>query len=759
MRFLYVLVFFNLIFVSRLHAQSGCKQSGNYNSLLSELKSRNTRSDKHKLTQAHLENIARYWVADCKCKNGVSTMDEAKKLYQEAFSNKGHHTDFFLENGRSVDKDMSPIGDLAPPFAVFTPSSCLKGNDSSSGMSLESATDCTLESSRVSSLDGQLGAYASQFFIAFCQCKEGVSSKEYEKQLIATMKLNHKNFNEFRNAATTPLSTQPLTKCKIVEGAGGVVEKPLFQRSFDEIITGDELSNALTDFMSELSAAGAGPGIQALATEMKQNQQKIDQVRADTEAVFGQLDQSSIEMLNMAENVMQAVSIGKAIFGKQKEPTLEETLSPSQKQVRELMGELSQKLRLIYDEVAIIPNYPTFDEKTLASLENIEKRFNGYNVTTSQARMKFIWFMDHDGYPTLEQYQQASSRIDRMNSEELLQEIATIEKNYNMNNVIHIANKREAFKAVQSKIDLYKARCYENIGDTKKADELRANLNYNVPINDAIKLSLESYGQKDFYSTTQYTDIIQDHFSNEVTLRILYTDLMSLSYNFGSLYRYEINYMMAMGIISYASSNQISQAQEALKGLQSFHQTFDLTYQAHLEKSSRKKAYGYTDEEFRQENLRSKMVLIAVEAYLGSITGNVSDPLAAINEALKINKEAPAPTGSTGLELWLTYLKAEILVKNEKFAEAKDALRDIKMLLRVTYNYSAVNKNDIDFLNAYIRFKSKDYSGALLANRINKQKNPNSPRIYALEEQIYLAKGDKENAQKSKNEYLTIINK
>jgi hypothetical protein len=204
-----------LTFISVTFAQSDCKYNGDYNAILSAVKSKNPTSGKDKLTEDHLKSIAKYWELDCKCKNGVETIEEANELRREAFNNKGHFTSSFIDShGNNYHKDMSNFGDLEPPFVPFLASSCLKGSNSTRGMSLESGTNCAPEASRLSELDGQLSAYAGQFFVAYCQCINGVPSEEYADNLVATMKSTHKSFDDFRGA-TPRLSTQPLTSCKI----------------------------------------------------------------------------------------------------------------------------------------------------------------------------------------------------------------------------------------------------------------------------------------------------------------------------------------------------------------------------------------------------------------------------------------------------------------------------------------------------------------------------------------------------------------
>ncbi len=267
--------------------------------------------------------------------------------------------------------------------------------------------------------------------------------------------------------------------------------------------------------------------------------------------------------------------------------------------------------------------------------------------------------------------------------------------------------------------------------------------------------------KRTFMPHTKYAQVIQDYFQNESYVLPMYPDLMSVNFNFEGLYRSDINYLMTLGVLSYAKSNQLTQANLALDALINFHNTFETTYESYKDKKARKKAFGLSNEEFRLEMLRSKAMMQAAKAFVESKNGNNEQALYLINEAISMYKDAPEMIFQK-YELWYLYNKLEILVNLENYEEARDISREIKTKSRLPIANSTVfNKEDsnLDFINAYIRFKTEDYNGALMATKILQKKQPNSPRAYALEEEIHLAMNNEQGAEISREKYLKVINK
>jgi hypothetical protein len=444
-------------------AQSDCKYNGSESAIVAELSKRNTNTGKHKLNQEELKKIAGYWVADCKCKKGVETRGEAEKLYQDAFLRREISA---YQDGQNYKKDLSVFGDLEPPFAVFTISSCLTGNNSVGEMSLESSTNCEPEATRLSELDGQLSAYAGQFFVAYCQCINGVPSQEYADNLVATMKSTHKSFDDFRG--TTPrLRTQPLTSCDVVPGSEyGNGSKPL-ERNFGNMLIGGEISDLAGGFIHEIAQFSNNSKIKNLSNEVGQIQEKYGELRGfnnQISGIFGvnPADNEAMQIYEVAQSIEIGITIAKTLFGE----TEDTPLSESQKQVLEVIKLNNRNLKLIYNEIASLELSSNLDSTQLLQLFRKEKQFEEYNAFTASDRYLYYWWVLSE-YPDIDAYNLEIKKIQGYTLNELLNNIYLLKEklnnSYNVKEPPHMANKNQAFANVNKQIEQAKALYFKAI--------------------------------------------------------------------------------------------------------------------------------------------------------------------------------------------------------------------------------------------------------------------------------------------------------
>lgn len=717
-------------------------------------------------------NVAEFYAKLCQCETKPLTKAEASNLKKQLEAIKTSYNDYGV-----YCKDFGKITDYVPDCLV-------QSNQQGSGdddllKALTSLADNGNASSAVSgSADCNFAARdkfgstsfsnsgaehaANQYEGYRCHCINGTAQKQFDGSAFSVNQLKNlrQNYYNVKGPSDPGLSPLP-SKCADSPrggssgGIGG--PKPIARQNIGEIVTGNQLSRDLTDFMGSLASESSNPGIKALAEEMQQNSATIDQIRADA-SIFGPMDETTDQMLNMGENVMQAIAIGKAIFGvnKSKKPEL----TAAQKQLRSSMGSLSRKIRMIYDEVTAIPYYYEANQETLQELNKLEQRLLEYEYATASARLIYLEYIVFDGFPTQTEMARIKSIINTMPIEQVLERIENIQNQYNTDDMPHMANASEGLAGTFDKINMYKARCYAALGMKDKAEQIRKNLTYNVAINDAIKLTQESFKNKDYYSTAQYASLVQDHFQNETVVRTIYSDLISLTYNFDGIRRFEIGYLAALGVIANIKTNQITQADQALKGLKRMHTTFEETYEYYRDEVSKRKKMNLSDEEFRLEVLRSKAMLNVANAHLAAKKGNPQEALSLIIEAKKLYDEAPE-LAIQKFDAWFLYQKLEILMTLQKFEEAKDVIRDLKQnhAINAIAGVTNYDSNNLGYFNAYIRFKKEDYKGALFALKILKKQQPTNPKIYALEEEIYKALDNTNLAEKSHQKYLETLQK
>lgn len=197
-----VFIFSLFVFgVNIVSGQVGCKYNGDYTSILSKVKSLNSNAptEEDRLTDTEAGKIAKYWELDCKCRKGVSTQKEAQQLANQAFLNTSNNfTTGWGVNERK--KDLSYLGELKTPFAVFTPNDCLKG-----GGSFDANAEPTNNSNKLSKddwmslLNGIAEHSDNQIFRSlvndFNQPKNGLSNMRQFTDLIAPSYFDNNLFN------------------------------------------------------------------------------------------------------------------------------------------------------------------------------------------------------------------------------------------------------------------------------------------------------------------------------------------------------------------------------------------------------------------------------------------------------------------------------------------------------------------------------------------------------------------------------------
>jgi len=205
------LIFILLLTQHATFGQSACyTYEGNYNKILSALNKKNTLTGNDQLLSTELEQIAKYWSAVCSCEKGVKTREEANKIYLSIPASVPVAQ--YMYHGKMIDKKVDHFGDLIPTQKVYTTSSCMTG--SPEPVSIKSSMDCTPEAVNFFREAGDQQQYGKAFYRAYCECQNGASSKNRRAQLIAEMKINHKNYN-LHKAPSDPTISSPLTDCPI----------------------------------------------------------------------------------------------------------------------------------------------------------------------------------------------------------------------------------------------------------------------------------------------------------------------------------------------------------------------------------------------------------------------------------------------------------------------------------------------------------------------------------------------------------------
>lgn len=540
------------------------------------------------------------------------------------------------------------------------------------------------------------------------------------------------------------------------------------QKSFEERILDDQISDDLTTLVSGLAQFSDNPRLKNLATEMSDNTRRIDEGRRNA-SIFGELNESDHQVLNFAENTMQFISIGKAIFGIGEEEKKIE-LSAEQLEVAEAQGMLNYKLRLIYDDLVAIPSHSSYDKKALKAVEERENMLETYERTTSEYRLQYFEYLNYSGAPDIAQFEKVKAKIQSLSIDERLKRIAELQNKIESKGIEHLCNGDVAFKGIRNSLKLIKINVYTELGNQVKVDELKSTLDYNVGVKDALKNTLEAYNSNNYAVASSFSDIVFNHFSAEKMIQTNYSeyDIISNENTIGAgetvrMRRSTVNYVMALGVLSDLKRNNKTQANNKMNALILFQERFVNALKNYEGLSSKERGRGISVVEFKSEVQLCEVIVSLAHAQLAAHNNNNAEAQKQSDNAVQLlaGVSSVFPLEKY-LALWSEYNRVEVLVELEEYNEAKELLKNVKSDYNEYKQFHkgmllTLDKESMDFLNAFIKYKTDDLNGALLSLKLFHKKYPKEVRSYLLEEKIYRVQGDVEKADVSRNMYIELL--
>lgn len=753
-----------LLFSISGFSQSACNTyNGDYNAILSAVKSRNTSEGQHKLSEGHLESIAKYWQAVCKCEEGVSTDAEAEKLANIIFENKSHYTDYFLDHGKKVNKDKTPFGDLYPTSKIYTKSSCLKVGKATT---MEASMNCTPEAQSFVSKAKDSQQYGKAFFRAYCECKNGVSSKERGNQLAAEMKLNHKNYHAYRASAEPRINTQPLaaSACPLVSGNGS----GYYSNSNDKFsYVNDDLINADARMLiGNLAANSDNPHLK----EFSQKLDGIAQVQGDVDAFRNTFNitptQSDLQFEKVMTNTAQIIAGGQMIvkmFKQNKQQRNE--LTPDQKMGNSFMWDMRNKIRLVYSEARVIPAFDEYNQSTIDEIEKLERSYLAYDIATAAERCaiaKFFWTTQRYGYTEiLEFYNTAQGWSKR----EQLEYIEKWQGYADYDHAIYLANSDESFKVNRAILLSKKARCYKNMGKDEEAEKLLAMVDLDMDATEAITLMQNAFIDSDYELASLYYPIIKNKFESEETPLAYYSfdtgepliidknnssGIAAASFvgasNMGStnstnnhatksiyLSRNDVIMLLASGSIISIYNGDITAANQELVFLSDYI-------------NNRPNESSYTDE----DHTVALSILDGIKSAKLLQENKPEEALVQMEKTLALKSHTELL--GTKYTLWLKQIYFDILVANKRYDQAHELYVSIKMNpLVANPEYSLFfDSNALMFKKCELLYAQGEYQRVLNGLDLLETIAPN-PKYNLMRSKVYNAMGEYEKSREELN--------
>lgn len=721
--------------ITKSYTQDACNNlRGNYNQILSELNKRNTSQDQNKLTQSHLESIAKYWVAVCKCEKGTSDENLALELSNVIFENKSHYTDNYISKGKIYKKNLSLLGGLKPNNKIYTQNSCLNTHNRSIE-TIEEKMGCTIEAKNFLNNADDKQQFGKAFYRAYCECISGASSRRIP-DLVKDMKINHKNYHLFKSANDPTIETLPLDahQCK---------SKNINQNGISKNQTmGLLIDDDFEELLKELSSISNNSNFKIMVDKISSTRNEFGKAR-NFYNKLGILQNS--DEFNFVENLTVSVEIIKGIYNIISDiPTPEETAAKSS------IDNLNYLTKSIYDEINHLPTYYDYNSKMIEDIEKIENRIIKYEKTTLVNRLVILKYLNTDYRMTIQELNSIKTDLEKKYKQgeiyNLKKKITNYKDSYSNPINRHLANTDYGFGRILNKIYNYKIKYYKSIGDKKKVTENENKINFNVSNIDAFNLLIDSYNDKNYNSTIKYYEKIKQYLIEQRTnknITLVYNNINNGVYKNQPLKRVEAVVLLSMGCLSYIKQNNLKQAKIELLNIKKYNDELNSFIGYYKGLKTRKKYGQYSETELTESYGHCIAIEKTIEAVVLSneideINSNRIERL--LSEALHLFKKHPIL--SNPYIKWIKFNKIDILIKLNKLTEAKRVIMKIKKSYHLKEHPLVLFSDfDILFYKALISYKEGNIRNALNTIKIMEISNKSNTKIKLLK--LKIQKNDK----------------
>lgn len=492
---------------------------------------------------------------------------------------------------------------------------------------------------------------------------------------------------------------------------------------------GKLLSSDMQDFVGKLASETNNPDIKKLSNDLNNINQAFDDIYG-FDAMWGKADASDMEAYNQVESVAQAIALGVFIYNlaQKNEPQY----TPEQEQAREALRNMLRNVRTLYDEVKYVPHIYQFNEEALTILDKRENLIRQYEHATSAERALYFSYLYSSPAFSISQLKTKYAELKKKSSIELIAICETYQqKTSNLQEMKHMTNTDYAFKDELFKIQYNRAKCYDALGESSKANEIRARLNYEeANANVVVSGIQDGILQNNNQMAIQSFEVLKRYMVNKGVWN-KYDEFESLKIQGAKgLLLSDAMYLLSLGAIAYTRDRQYDQAQSEIDFIRDFNQR---TYEWYLrEKDKKVKKYEQLSHDgFVQDLLNAyhngKVYEKAARAYLYSVLNKEDGGLKLIEEA--INYELPASINNylkIDAESNLHYIKFKVLINKGMYEEAIETSRLVREGCLIA------SKDQVRFEKVSLNYKRERYDLAKTGLDILISKNGEQPRYLLL---------------------------
>jgi tetratricopeptide (TPR) repeat protein len=408
-------------------------------------------------------------------------------------------------------------------------------------------------------------------------------------------------------------------------------------------------------------------------------------------------------------------------------------------------------LSKVYDEYSKMPEQQGYNEEAWKNISSFEKRLNNYNKATTKQRLLVLKFLNSKDVPEFTVLQQWTKEIKSdYESKGLEYMVAEVDKLTKSNTENHLKNAEQSLNGARASALLFKVNfCYKN-GNPSEAEKWTEQLAAIAPYEET-KIAINSaFDEGNYTLASSLSPVFFAHWMrsmnniNELLKIAKKSDIQSIT-TAGKNISTDIA-IVGKGVVALAKTGQYSNAL-------SYTEQVTAKYESFMQTGNQKYMFAT---EYNPDAGSEKIYFNHAKAIILQQQGKNEEALQAIDSSIFYSNKNFL---LSGYKFRIQETKVDMLIMQKQYdkalSECAAVERDFAAINR-TQNYDAAN---FKLMKALIFYNMGKYQPALNTLTALKAINPEMPKCYLLEKEIYIALNDKEAAKQAEASIFKLYKK
>ena len=505
--------------------------------------------------------------------------------------------------------------------------------------------------------------------------------------------------------------------------------------------SGAALSQSAIELTTSLAALTGNPKLQRAAKNMNDFNAGYQDIKSNFGAGMDATTSATMDYVALA---VQGAILLEALLSKP-DPT------PGQIAAKKYIKYTNNLLIKVYEEYSQMPEQSKYDEKAWLNVEKFDKKLPNYNKATAKQRLLVLKYLTSKDLPEFTMVQQWAKEI-KMDYENKGLEyiVAEIDRLTKVNTENHLKNAEQSLNGAKASALLFKVNyCYKN-GKPTEAEKYTEQLAAIAPYDETKTAINGAFEEGNYILASRLSPVFFAHWMrtmNNITdlLKVAKKNEIQSITIAGKNLSADIA-VVGKGIVALAKTGQYNNALTYMEQVNAKYDSFMLIGN---------QKYMITTE-YNPDAGTEKIYFNHAKAIILQQQGKNEEALRSIDSSIFYSNKNSI---LSGYKFRIEETKIDMLITQKQYDKALSECamveRDFAAVNR-TQNYDAAN---FKLMKALIFYNMGKYQPALNTLTALKSINPNIPKCYLLEKEIYIAMNDIEAAKQAEASIFKLYNK